>query len=305
MLLTKSSGAVIKVFGEYDDLLGRYVSNKKNCVSFFIETENFKLNRDLYNPKETSSPEPNNENRINERLIDYYMPPDDSKPTLWASKGKSKEQEIFDFEFIRDNFSRLFINNSRISRQKYLDNSKLDFYGSNLERVLKRLLINERVREELTDILSLWIPGLDHIEVHKDELTGNDVLHFYESGSKKPFPKGLISDGTINILTLLVAIYQTDQPQFLCIEEPENGLNPKIIRELAGLIRERVKQTGQFIWLSTHSESLVSALKPEELILVDKVDGYTTIKQFKDVDLHGLSLDKAWLSNVLGGGLPW
>lgn len=305
LLLTQSSSAVIKVFGEYEDLFGRYASDAKDRISFYFETENIELRRDLYDPARDLSPESYPEKPFKDMFPESVVRPDGIRSDSFKSKGRLREQELFDYEIIRDNFLRLFINNSRISRQKYLDNSKLDFYGSNLEKVLKRILLTDSLREELTDILSLWIPGLDRIEVHKDNLTGNDVLHFFESGSAKPFPRGLISDGTINILTLLVTLYQTDQPQFLCIEEPENGLNPKVIMDLVELIRNRVKKTGQHIWLSTHSESLVSALRPEELILVDKKDGCTTIRQFQDMNLHGLSLDKAWLSNVLGGGLPW
>lgn len=51
----------------------------------------------------------------------------------------------------------------------------------------------------------------------------------YEKGTNKSFNKNLISDGTFNILAILTAVYQKDEPQFLCIEEPENGLNPKVI----------------------------------------------------------------------------
>ena len=47
----------------------------------------------------------------------------------------------------------------------------------------------------------------------------------------KYFPVRLLSDGTKNILTLMAAVYQQEQ-QFLCIEEPENGLHPQAIELL-------------------------------------------------------------------------
>jgi hypothetical protein len=46
-------------------------------------------------------------------------------------------------------------------------------------------------------------------------------------------------------------------------------------------------------------------LTVDEIITVDKVKGETKIKQFKGKDFHGLSMDEAWLTNTLGGGLPW
>jgi predicted ATPase len=115
----------------------------------------------------------------------------------------------------------------------------------------------------------------------------------------------LISDGTYNILSILTAVYQSEKPQFLCIEEPENGLNPKVVRELVNIIRTQCEERGHYIWLNTHSQTLVSELRPEEIILVDKVNGMTQTKQVTGMDLHGLKMDEALLTNALGGGIPW
>lgn len=87
----------------------------------------------------------------------------------------------------------------------------------------------------------------------------------YESNFKEPFTKHLISDGTYNILCLLTAVFQNKEPQFLCVEEPENGLNPKVIKELVNLCRTKCEEEGHYIWLNTHSQTLVSALKPTAL----------------------------------------
>ncbi|MFN8888155.1 MAG: AAA family ATPase, partial [Cyclobacteriaceae bacterium] len=145
--------------------------------------------------------------------------------------------------------------------------------------------------------------GFDSLEIVSEELSGTDTLLVYEDRLKKPLTKRLISDGTYNILAILAAIYQSDTPQFLCIEEPENGLNPKVVRELVNIIRTQCTEKGHYIWLNTHSQTLVSELRPEEIILVDKVNGMTQTKQVTDVDLHGLRMDEALLTNSLGGGI--
>jgi hypothetical protein len=41
----------------------------------------------------------------------------------------------------------------------------------------------------------------------------------------------------------------------------------------------------------------------EEIIVVDKKEGATRIRQFRGRNLHGLKMDEAWLTNALGGGL--
>ncbi len=182
---------------------------------------------------------------------------------------------------------------------------KLSLDASNLEKVLKRLLDNEEKREEIIEWLQLLLPEFSNIEVRTEELSGMSHLLIYEKHSKKPFNKNLISDGTYNILALLTAVFQSDKPQFLCIEEPENGLNPKAIKALVSLFRDACEEKGHYIWLNTHSQSLVNELEAHELIVVDKKEGVTVAKQISQADTSGLELDEAWLTGTFQGGLPW
>lgn len=202
-------------------------------------------------------------------------------------------------------FSRIFIRNKVIEKIPIKGDSRLSTSCDNLEKVIKHLLQDESKREEIVEWLSLFIPGFENLEILSSELSGTDTLLMYEKGTKKPFTKDLLSDGTFNILALLAAVYQSDEPQFLCIEEPENGLNPFVIRKLVDFFRQACEDKGHYIWLNTHSQTLVECLTPEEIIVVDKVGGETKIKQIKGMNLHGLDMAEVWLSGALGGGTPW
>lgn len=210
----------------------------------------------------------------------------------------------FDNQFIQ-NFFRVFITTKEANKLN-LSNSdkKLNFNCDNLENVLKRILENPLKTLEIKEWLNLLRPGFSDIKIEKD-ISEKSFIQFYEEGYEKPFGKNLISDGTYNILCLLTAIYQTNEPQFLCIEEPENGLNPYVVKELVKFFREQCKEKGHYIWLNTHSQTLVNQLQPEEIIIINKENGITVPKQIKDKKMHGLPMDEAWLTNVLGGGVPW
>lgn len=203
------------------------------------------------------------------------------------------------------NFTRLFINHPQIKRNNYIDDLRLNADASNLESVLKRILKNEDKRSILLEELSLLIPGFKNIEIRSDEISGTDSLLIFEKDSNKPFNKHLISDGTYNIIGLLTAVYQSDEPQFLCIEEPENGLNPFVAREFVRIFRNACEDFGHFIWINTHSQSILSELKQEEVVIVDKIKGGTVAKQIAGIDLKGLRVDEALFTNVFGGGTPW
>jgi predicted ATPase len=225
-------------------------------------------------------------------------------------KGIGKEFEPqseglnFYNQFTR-NFSRIFATSKEANKLNLSTSErKLNFNCDNLENVLKRVLENPFKALEIKEWLNLLRPGFSDVKIEKD-ISDKSFIQFYEEGYKKPFGKNLISDGTYNILCLLTAIYQTDEPQFLCIEEPENGLNPYVIKELVKFFREQSKEKGHYIWLNTHSQTLVNQLQPEEIIIINKENGITVPRQIKDKNMHGLSMDEAWLTNVLGGGVPW
>lgn len=225
------------------------------------------------------------------------------------------------------NFTRLFVKNKSftanevktdssnnlapfywVDKKPYLyitDDSKLSTDASNLEKVLKRILKDENKREEIFEILQLLIPGFEKVEIKTEEPDGADSLFLYETNLKQPLRKKHISDGTYNILAIIAALYQSDTPQFLCIEEPENGINPFVVKELVTIIRNRCKEKGHYIWLNTHSQSLVSQLTTEEIVIVDKINGLTKIKQIQGEDLFGVRMDEALYTNMIGGGNPW
>lgn len=177
----------------------------------------------------------------------------------------------------------------------------MTFSADNLEKVLKRVLTQQVLKNEIFEWLELFVPEFKGVEIDN-----RDELHWFEQFSEDYFTKELISDGTYNILAMLTAVYQSDdKPQFLCIEEPENGLHPQVAGELIDFFRIMCEERGHHIWLNTHSQSMIARLKPEEMVVVEKKQGRTQTTQYQGRDFHGLRMDEALLMNVLGGGLPW
>ncbi len=286
------------IYGGPENILNKqYYSKPNKLANYSID---FKLNLDGYDlelPVTSSF----SKDRLIVRGIGttYESKNIDGDSNKLEKTFKSKEEEFAKF------YSRIFINQGK-ARIDTNGSDKLRIDCANLEAVLFRILQNEIKREEITEWLEMLIPELDKVEVAKSELSGDHYLRIFEKNMSEPIGKNLISDGTYNILALLTAVYQSDEPQFLCIEEPENGLNPYVIRELVGFFRQLCEEKGHYIWLNTHSPTLVKALQPKELILINKIDGKTKAKQLdKDLKFKSMPLDEAWLTNTLGGGLPW
>jgi predicted ATPase len=209
-------------------------------------------------------------------------------------------------EKIVNSFSRIFIDNYKRAENKLKIYNKLWLDASNLSSILKVILDDGKKKSEIIEWIQILIPEIENISVEKD-LGGKEELMILEkSYPNNPFTGNLISEGTHNIIALLTLFYQSDNPQFICIEEPETGLNPAILSELIPFLREMTEKYNHHIWITTHSASLVSELTERELIIVNKKEGETRINQCKDNDFEGMQPDEAWMSNMLkGGGLPW
>ena len=182
----------------------------------------------------------------------------------------------------------------------------LNARASNLITVLAKLEKDQEALPEIMDAMSMIVPGLETIKVEKERLSSKTMMTFKEGGIKKRFPAGLVSDGTIYALAMLVIIY-SNHKGIILIEEPERGLNPKAIAELIEYFRD--KSCDCNIFINTHSESVVSETKPSELLIVDKLAGKSeitrVINKFPDYDYKSMNLQQMWLSNLFGGGLPW
>lgn len=191
-----------------------------------------------------------------------------------------------------------------------VDSTRLDEKGSNLASTLRHLEGNAEVSAEILDWIQMIVPGVARVQTRRQKMDKSTALLIKETGTKTRFPAHLVSDGTVHALCMLVAVLGTPERLGLTlVEEPERGLHAKAIRALVDLMREQASSERP-IWLTTHSESVVRALELNELVLVDKVDGRTTMKRadtgnLKQHDLAPLTVDEAWLTNLLDGGLPW
>ena len=191
-----------------------------------------------------------------------------------------------------------------------VDATRLASNGSNLASVLRRLERDPEATADILDWMQMIVPGVATIQTRQRMTDNTTALLFKEAGTAKRFPAQLVSDGTVYALCMLVAVLGAPAGLGMTlIEEPERGLHAKAIRELVALMRQHASSERP-IWLTTHSESVVRSLELSELVLVDKVDGRTTMKRadsgnLKQRDLAPLTVDEAWLTNLLNGGLPW
>ena len=130
-------------------------------------------------------------------------------------------------------------------------------------------------------------------------------LEWFERGQDIPWKAHVLSDGTLRFICLATVFLQPSefQPETLLVDEPELGLHPYAIVILGALIRST--STNKQIIISTQSSDLVNEFNPEDILVVNRYNGSSTIQRLSNQELeawlHEYSLGDLWKKNLLSG----
>lgn len=170
-----------------------------------------------------------------------------------------------------------------------------DDYRKYYDRIVRHV---QRVMPQFGDFDLESIPGKkDYVRLNWKDNTGSDYL----------FDPHQISDGTLRFMALATLLLQPPEllPRFIVLDEPELGLHPAAIAELAAIVRSASQKTQ--VLLATQSTRLVDEFSPEHLVIVERdeekrctVFAKLDVEQLKDW-LSRYSISELWEKNVLGG----
>ena len=93
-------------------------------------------------------------------------------------------------------------------------------------------------------------------------------------------PLSAMSDGSIKWAALITAVL-THRAIF-AIEEPENFLHPYMQAEIIKIMRETANKRSSSVIMTTHSETLLNASNPEDLIVISMREGVTHARRLLD-----------------------
>ena len=175
--------------------------------------------------------------------------------------------------------------------------------GSNLGVVLSNLMNRPAVGSDLLDRMRVFYPLIKHITT---PISGGTVeVSFHEHNLQHPIPATRLSDGSLHYLLLLVVLCNPEPDLVTCIEEPELGLHPDIIPEIADLLVEASSRTQLIV--TTHSDVLVDALTevPESVVVCEKQGPATHLRRLDRKALKPwlgrYRLGELWSSGNIGG----
>jgi predicted ATPase len=192
-----------------------------------------------------------------------------------------------------------------VKQQGYTaDNRSLHPNAGNLAAVLLRLQTAEpglyrRIVRTVKQVAPFFRDFVLEPELAPDRVR----LRWQQEGNDTVFPADALSDGTLRFICLATLLGQPELPGLIVLDEPELGLHPFAIVQLAGMLRAASQESQ--VLLATQSVTLMNQFDLGDLIIVERRDGASV---FERPDpgrlsewLEEYSLGELWEKNLLGG----
>ncbi|MBK7992692.1 MAG: AAA family ATPase [Blastocatellia bacterium] len=170
-------------------------------------------------------------------------------------------------------------------------NSRLLDNGGNLAGVLDQLRDKEPEKFELLNQeVNRLLPEYDRILFDTPDTGQRSFLLRTTRGKHKVQAEDL-STGTLFALAILTLAYIPDHPPLICIEEPDHGIHPRLLRDLQDALYrlsypESVGEKRDPIQIicTTHSPYFLDLFRdhPEEVVIASKKDGFVTFERLSE-----------------------
>ena len=153
-------------------------------------------------------------------------------------------------------------------------------------------------RDKLTDYLRRFY---DRVVGISTPVRDGKVSLVVEERDGGEMPASRLSDGTLRYLSLLTLLLDPNPPPLIAIEEPELGLHPDIVPEIARLMLAASERTQLVV--ATHSQVFVDELteRPSSVVAFDHYDGETHCRRVNP-EIMSLWRDEHSLSDVWAAG---
>jgi len=180
---------------------------------------------------------------------------------------------------------------------------ELDENGSNLALIIRNIIKNDKNQDEFCTLVNDILPFVDKFDVEPSSAK-NFIFKMKEKYDKDFWPSQFLSDGTVNVISLIVAT-NFEQKILKIFEEPEKNIHPSLIPKILQLFKDASKESQVII--TSHNPEFVKHAELKDILFIKRDDnGYSRITSplnFKKVKIFlksELGLDELFIRNLIG-----
>jgi len=181
---------------------------------------------------------------------------------------------------------------------------ELDENAGNLALVVKSILENPEKKRKFSNLLRDVLPFIEDFSVQKF-MDVSLILTMRERYTKsRDLPASSLSDGTIAIFAMIIALYFEKKP-FIIIEEPVAHIHPFLIARLMTMMKEASEK--KQVMITTHSTEAVKHAAIEDLLFISRdSEGFSIISRPGDKEEvrtfleNEIGIEELYVQNLLG-----
>ncbi|MBA4030119.1 MAG: hypothetical protein C0478_04385 [Planctomyces sp.] len=187
------------------------------------------------------------------------------------------------------------------------DGDELGFHGEGLWNVLRNLRDSHStsaVYRKIVEFLRVAFPGFVDYELRT---VGQSVSCSVVSDSHlESYPVALAHDGLVHLTYCLCLLFcRGDLDSTVILDEPDLSLHPWALTVLADAIKEAASKWNRQVILATHSPTLLSEFKEEEILLMQSGENGVTATRVSDIQedrdlLDRYDLGSLYQMNIIG-----
>jgi len=176
--------------------------------------------------------------------------------------------------------------------------------ASNLAVVVKSIIEDPEKKRKFSNLLHDTLPFVKDFSVQKF-MDVSLVLMLRERYAKSHvLPASSLSDGTITIFALIIALYFEDKP-FIIIEEPVSHIHPFLVARVMAMMKESSER--KQLMITTHSTEVVKHVCIEDILLISRdSEGFSVISRPADKEevrtflKNEIGIEELFVQNLLG-----
>lgn len=176
--------------------------------------------------------------------------------------------------------------------------------GSNVANVLKTIIKSKDKKRKFLNLLKDLLPFIEQVQVEVNYDKSISYL-IREKYSNKNYYSNFLSDGTVNVIAIIIALYFGEDNEFVVLEEPERNLHPQILSKLVSMAKD-VSKSKQIL-ITTHNPELIKNAEIDNVMFTKRtIDGVTKLERIsknetvKEFLKDELGLDDLFVNGFLG-----
>jgi hypothetical protein len=181
---------------------------------------------------------------------------------------------------------------------------ELEEDGGNLALVLKNIIGDPEKKRKFSNLLRDVLPFIEDFSVEKF-MDISLVLTLREKYTKNlDLPSPSLSDGTMTIFALIIALYFEEKP-LIIIEEPVSHIHPFLVARVISMMKESSKR--KQVMITTHTTEVVKHASLEHLLLISRdSEGFSVLSRPSDKEEvrtfleNEIGIEELYVQNLLG-----